>query len=165
MILLNKVLEKTLESPLGSKEIKPVNPKGNQPWILIGKTDAEAPIAWPADAKSWLTGKDLDAGKDWGKEEKRVTKDEMVGWHHQLNALEFEQTRRQWRTGKPGILQLMGPQRVRHDLVCDWIRIRTRKEILTHVITWMNLEGIVLREVRQSWKNIYMYMLWIRRYV
>ena len=110
-------------------------------------------------------GKDPDAGKDWGQEEKRVTKDEMVGWHHQLNALEFEQTRRQWRTGKPGILQLMGPQRVRHDLVRDWIRIRTRKEILTHVITWMNLEGIVLREVRQSWKNIYMYMLWIRRYV
>ena len=78
------VLEKTLESPLDYKEIKPVNPKGNQPWIVIGRTDAEAPILWPPDPKSWLTGKAPDAGKDWGQE-KGVTEDEMVGWHPRLN--------------------------------------------------------------------------------
>ena len=86
------VLEKTLESPLDCKEIKPVNPKGNQPWKLIGRTDAEAPILWPPDAKNWLIGKDPDAGKDWGQKEKGVTEDEMVGWHHGLNGHEFEQT-------------------------------------------------------------------------
>ena len=87
------VLEKTLESPLDSKEIKPVNPKGNLPQILIGRTDAkaEAPILRPPDAKNWLIGKDPDAGKDWGQEEKEVTKDEMVGWYHHLDGQEFEQ--------------------------------------------------------------------------
>ena len=85
------VLEKTLESPLGSKEIKPVDPKGNQSWIFTGRTNAEAPILWPADERSWLIGKDPDAGKDRGQEEKGVTEDEMVGWHHQLNWHEFEQ--------------------------------------------------------------------------
>ena len=88
------VLEKTLESPLDSKEIKPVNPKENQPWIFIGRTDAEAeaPILWPPDAKSWLTEKDPDAGKNWGQEEKAVTEDEMIRWHHWLNGHEFKQT-------------------------------------------------------------------------
>jgi len=85
-----------LESPLDCKEIKPVNPKGNQPWIFIGKNDAEAetPILWPPDTKSQLTGKDPDAGKDWGQEEKEVTEDETVGWHHWLNEHEYEQTPR-----------------------------------------------------------------------
>ena len=88
------VLEKTLESLLNSKEIKPVNPKGNQPRIFIGRADveAEAPILWPPDVKSQLTGKDPDARKDWGPEEKGTTKDEMVGWHHRLSGHEFEQT-------------------------------------------------------------------------
>ena len=85
------VSEKILESPLDCKEIQPVNPKGNQYWIFIGRTDAETPILWPPDAKSRLTGKDPDAGKDWGQE-KAVIEDEMVGWHHQLNRHEFEQT-------------------------------------------------------------------------
>ena len=87
------VLEKTLESPLDCKEIKPVNFKGNQPWIFIVGTDAEAgtPIFWPPDAKSWLVGKDPDAGKDWRLEEKAMTEDERVGWYHQLNGNEFEQ--------------------------------------------------------------------------
>ena len=87
------MLEKILESPLGNKEIKPVNPKGNQSGILTGRTDAEgeAPILWPPDVKSWLTGKDPDAGKDSGQEEKGVKEDEMVGWHHQLDGHEFEQ--------------------------------------------------------------------------
>ena len=78
------VLEKTLESPLDSKEIKPINPKENQLWILIGRTGTEAPILWPPDAESWLIGKDPDAGKDWQQEEKGATEGEMVGWHHKL---------------------------------------------------------------------------------
>ena len=86
------VLEKILESPLDNKEIKPVNHKGNQPWIFIGSTDAIAPILWLPDAKSQLIGKDPDAGKDWGQEEKGATKDEMVGWHDRLNGYEFEQS-------------------------------------------------------------------------
>ena len=87
------VLEKTLESPLDSKEIKPVHPKGNQSWIFTGRTNAEAetPITWPLDVKSRLIGKDPDAGKDWGKEEKGVREDGMLCWHHQLNGHEFEQ--------------------------------------------------------------------------
>ena len=89
------VLEKTLESPLDSKEIKPVNPKGNQPWIFTGRTHAEtkAPILWPPDMKSWLTGIDPDPGKDWGQKEKRAAEDEMVRWDHQLNRHECEQAR------------------------------------------------------------------------
>ena len=85
------VLEKTLESPLDSKEIKPVNPKGNQFWIFIRKTDAEAPIFWLPDAKSQLTGKDPDARKDWRQKEKGTIEDEVVEWHHWLNGHEFEQ--------------------------------------------------------------------------
>ena len=85
------VLEKTLESPLDCKEIQPVDPKGNQPWIFIGRTDAEAPIYWPRDAKSQFIRKDRDAGKDWRQEEKGMTEDEMVGWHHWFNGHEFEQ--------------------------------------------------------------------------
>ena len=86
------VLEKTFESPLDSKENESVNPKGNQPWISIGRTDAEAgaPIFWPPESKSWLIGKDLDAGKDWRQVEKGMTKDERVGWHHWLNRHKFE---------------------------------------------------------------------------
>ena len=88
------VLEKMFESPLDFKEIKPVNPKGNQSWIFIGRVDAkaEAPILWPPDEKSWLSGKDPDAGKDWGQKEKEATEDEMVGRHHWLNEHESEQT-------------------------------------------------------------------------
>ena len=86
------VLEKVLESPVEGKEIKPVNPKGNQSWIFIGRTDveAEAPVLWPHDAKSWFIGKDPDAGKDWREEDKSMTEDEMVGWHLWLNGHEFE---------------------------------------------------------------------------
>ena len=86
------VLEKTLESPLDCKEIKPVHPKGNQSRIFIGRTDAvaETPIFWPPDVKNWLIGKDPDAQQDWRQEEKGTTEDEMVGWHHRLNGHEFE---------------------------------------------------------------------------
>ena len=85
------VLEKTLESPLNFKEIKPVNPKENQPWTLIARTDAETPIFWSPGAKSWLIGKDPVAGKDWRQEEKGLTEDEMVGWYHRPDGHEFEQ--------------------------------------------------------------------------
>ena len=87
------MLEKTLESPLDSKEIQPVHPKGDQSWVFIGRTDVEAetPILWPPDVKNWLIGKDPDAVKDWRWEEKWTTEDEMVGWYHWLNGHEFEQ--------------------------------------------------------------------------
>ena len=86
------VLEKTLESPLDCKEIQPVHPKGDQSCVFIGRTDdeAEMPTLWPPDAKSWLIGKDPDAGRDWGQEEKGATENEMAGWHHQLDGHEFE---------------------------------------------------------------------------
>ena len=86
------VLEKTLESPLDCKAIQPVHPKGHQSWMFIGRIDAKAetPILWPPDVKNWLIGKDRDAGKDWRQEEKGMTEDEMVGWHHWLDGHEFE---------------------------------------------------------------------------
>ena len=85
------MLKKTLESPLDCKEIQPVHPKGDQFWVFIGRTDVEVeiPILWPPDSKSWLIGKDPDAGKDWGQEEKGMTEDEMAGWHYWLNAHGF----------------------------------------------------------------------------
>ena len=112
-ILTILVLEKTLESPSDSKEIKPVNSKGIQPWIFIGRTDAEAdvPVLWPLDAKSQLIGKDSDAGKDWRQEEKGATEDEMVGWHHTQWTWVWANSGRWWRTGKSGALQSVGSQR------------------------------------------------------
>ena len=104
------VLEKTLESPLDCRETQLVNPKGNQSWIFIGRTDAEAetPILWPPNSKNWLIGKDPDAGKDW-RQEKGTTGDEMVGWHHRLNGHGFEQAlgvddeQGIWGTVVPGV--------------------------------------------------------------
>ena len=98
------VLEKTIESPLDCKEIQPVHPK-DQSWIFTGRTDAdaEAPILWPPDAKNWLILKDLDAGKDWRQEEKGMTEDEMVGWHHWLDGLEFEQGPEEIGEGQGGL--------------------------------------------------------------
>ena len=88
------VLEKTLESPLDCKEIQPVHPEGDQPWDFFGRNDAntETPVLWPPHAKSWLMGKDSDAGRDWGQEEKGTTEDEMSGWHHWLDGCESEWT-------------------------------------------------------------------------
>ena len=110
-----------LKSPLDCKEIQPVHLKGNQSWIFqwifIGRTDAEAktPILWPPDVKSWLIWKDPDAGKDGRKEEKGTTEDGMVGWHHWLNGRVWVNSRSWWWTGRPGMLQSMGSQRVGHD--------------------------------------------------
>ena len=86
------VLEKTLESPMDGKKIQPVHPEGDKSWVFIGRTEAEAetPILWPTHAKSWLSGKDPEAGKDWGQEEKGTTEDEMAGWYHQLDGHESE---------------------------------------------------------------------------
>ena len=110
------VLEKTLESPLDCKEIQPVHPKGNQSWIFIGRTDAEAetPILWPSDAKNWLIWKDSDAGKDWRQEEKGMT-----GWDGWMASLTqstwiWASSGSWWWTGKPGVLQSMGLQKVGH---------------------------------------------------
>ena len=108
------VLEKTLENSLDCKEIQPVHPKGNQSWIFIDRTDAEAKtsILWPLDAKSWLIWKDPDAGKDWGPEEKGTTEDKMAsptGW-----TWVWVDSRSWWWTGRPGVLQFMGLQRVGH---------------------------------------------------
>ena len=114
------VLEKTLESPLDCKEIQPVHPKGDESWVFIGRTDAEAetPILWPPDGKNWLIWKDPDAGKDWRQEEKGTTEDEMVGCHHWLNeqwTWVWVNSGSWWWTGRPGMLQSMGLQRVRHN--------------------------------------------------
>ena len=119
---LNVVLDKTLESPLYYKEIKSINPKRNQPWIFIGRTDAEAeaPILWPPDAKSWLIRKDFNAGKGWRQEEKRMTENEMVGRHHWLNGREFEQSPGDGDgQGNLACLGFMMSQRVRHDWVTE----------------------------------------------
>ena len=122
------MLEKTLKSPLDSKEIQPVHPKGNQSGIFIGRTDAEAetPIRWPLDVKNWLLWKDLDAGRDWGQEEKGTTEDEMAGWHHWLDGHESE-----WTPGVGdgqgglGVLRFMESQRVGHGWVTEvnWTKI------------------------------------------
>ena len=111
------VLEKTLESDLYCKEIQSVHPKGDQSWVFIGRTDAEAEtlILWPPDVKNWLTGKDPDAGKEWRWEEKGMTEDEMVGWHHRLNGWVWVNSGSWWWTGRPGVLQSMVSQRVRHN--------------------------------------------------
>ena len=113
------VLEKTLKSPLDHMEIKPVNIKGNQLWIFIGRTDAEAPILWPLDAKRQLIRKDPDSGKDWGQEEKGMT-----GWDNCMASLTqlmwvWASSRRWWRTWKPGVLQSMGSQRIRYNWVTN----------------------------------------------
>ena len=121
------VLGKTLESPLDSKEMKPFNPKGNQPWIFIGRIDAEAeaPIFWPPDAKSHFSGKGTDAGKDWRQMEKTATEVEMVGWHHQFNGHELGQTLEdseglpRWLSGKESACQCRRLKRRRFD---SWVR-------------------------------------------
>ena len=118
------VIEKTLESPLDSKKIKPANPKGNQPWIFIGRTEAEAPILQPSDVKNWLTGKDPDTGKDWRKEEKG-TEDEMVGCNHWLSEHEFEPT--PWDSDGQGSQACCSSWGCRVQQDFDWIAVTNRK--------------------------------------
>ena len=115
------VLEKTLESPLDCKEIKPVYPKGNQPWIFTGMTDVEveALVLWSPDVKIHLTGKDPDAGNDWGQEEKGAAEDEMVGWHHWLTGHESEQTLGDSEDREAWCATALGSQRVRHNRAAE----------------------------------------------
>ena len=116
----SQLMEKIPESPLNCKEIKPVNPKGNQSWIFTGRTEAEAPILWPPDAKNWLTGKDPDAGKDWRQEEKGMTEDETAGWHHWLVSLsklqELVMNREAWCAAAHGVTK-------RQTRLSDWTEV------------------------------------------
>ena len=132
------VLEKTLESPLDCKEIKQVNPKGNQPWIFIGRTDAEdeAPILWLPDAKSWLIGKDPDVGKDWGQEDKGI-EDEMVGWHHLFNGYEFEHTLEDGE--EQGRLACCSPWGSKKLDMTEWLNNNKIYEICTHMFACVNM--------------------------
>ena len=130
------VLEKTLESPLDCKEIQPIHPKGDQFWVFIGGTDVEAetPVLWPPDAKSWLIWKDPDAGKDWGQEEKWMTADEMVGWHHGHNGHGFG-----WTLGvgdgQGGVLWFMASQRVGHNWATE---LNSTDGIMHSMVTIVN---------------------------
>ena len=117
LMLLNCSVGEDPWESLGMQEIQPVHPKGDQSWVFTGRTDAEAesPELWPPHAKSWLVGKDPDAGRDWGQEEKGMTEGEMVGWHHQLDGWVWVNSGSLWWTGRPGMLQFMGSQSVGHD--------------------------------------------------
>ena len=134
-MLWTVVLEKTLESPLDIRNIKPVNPKGNQPWIFIGKTDAEAeaPILWPPGVRSWLTGKDPDAGKDWRQEEKGMTEDETVGWHHWLNGHEFEQAQEVVRDREAWRAAVHVVTKSQNDLVTE----KQQLPMYIHLVTYL----------------------------
>ena len=129
------VLEKTLESPLDCKEIQPIHPKGNQSWIFIGRTDAvaETPILWPPEAKNRLIWKDPDAGKDWRREEKGTTEHEMVALLTQWTWV-WVNSRAWWLTGRSGMLQSMGSQRVRHDWESElnWVKDREAWHAAVH---------------------------------
>ena len=147
------VLEKTLQSPLDCKEVQPVHPKRDQSWVFIGRIDVEAetPILWPLDVKSWLIGKDPNAGKYWGREEKGTIEDEMMGWHHQLNGHGFG-----W-TGRPGVLRFMGSQIVRHNWATElnWSFRKTKiYRLLSTLLFLGEREG-----VRESLGEIYYWYL------
>ena len=165
----NVVLEKTLESPLDCKEIQPVHPKGDQSWVLIGRTDVEAetPVLWPPDVKSWVTGKDPDSGKDWGQEEKGMTEDEMVGWPHQLDGHGFGWT--------PGVGDGQG------GLVCcgSWGHKESWTELVAQLVkntpamqeTWgwsLGWEDPLERgKATQSsilaWRTLWTYSTWVKK--
>ena len=138
-MLLNVVLEKTLESPLDCQEIKPVHPKGDQSWVFIGRTDAEVetPILWPPDATSWLIWKDPDAGKDWGWEEKGTA--QRMRWLDGITDSMDMSSRSWWWTGRPGVLRYKELQRVGHDWATElnWTFKRAKGRSL--VQSWWSL--------------------------
>ena len=153
------VLMKTLQSTLDWKEIPPVHPKGDQSWVFIARTyvEAETPILWPPDAKSWLIGKDPDAGKDWGQEKKGTTKDEMVGWHHWLNGHGFGST--------PGVGDGQG------DLACcgSWV---CKESDMTEQVNWtdsvvcggLRYNTRVGRNLKSSHSRLETEMTWLSYY-
>ena len=128
-MLSNCVLEKTLESPLNSKESKLAAPKGNQPWLFIARTVAEAPMLWPSDVKSQVIGESLDSGKDWGQEEKGVAEEEIVGWHRRLSGHEFEQTLED-SEGRGG-LERCSPRGDKKSDTTKWLNSKNNKQHLT----------------------------------
>ena len=137
------LLEKTPGSPLDSKEIKPINPKGNQPWIFFGRTDAEAeaPLLWPPDAKSQLTGKGPDAGKDWRQEEKGMTEDGWMALPNQWTWV-WANSKRQWRIGKPGMLQSMGLQSWTR--LSDWTATSYQVRFIINIPFFLYIEYITV---------------------
>ena len=152
------VLEKTLESLLDCKEIQPVNPKGNQSWIFIGRTDAEAetPILWPLDVKNWLIWKDPDAGKDWSSEEKG-----MIGWDGWMASPTqwtwvWVNSGSWWWTGRSGVLQSMGSQRVRH----DW-ETELNWQLISKLLYYLSIfkKKIFFHNVLSKWHGFYL-LLW-----
>ena len=140
------VLEKTLESPLDFKEIQPLHPKGNQSWIFIGMTDAETPILWPPDVKNWLIWKDPDAGEDWRQEEKGTTRG-RDGWMASLTQWTWVwvNSGSWWWTGRPGVLQSMGSQRVKHNWVTElnWTESNVDGTLLTYV-SYVSTRGKII---------------------
>jgi len=148
------VLEKTFESPLDCKEIQLVHPKGNHFWIFIGGTDAEAetPILWPPDVNNWLLGKDPDAGEDWKWEEKGMTEDEMDGWHHRKTWI-WVGSGSWWWTGRPGVLQSMGSQKVRHDWATELNWRKDARELTCSLSFPTTYVDIVRRQLSTSQKG------------
>ena len=150
------VLEKTLESPLDSKEIQRVHPKGDQSWVFIGRTDAEdeTPVLWPPHVKSWLIGKDSDAGRDWWQEEKGTTEDEMARWHHWLDGHEFE-LNPGVGDGQGGLVcWFIGSQRVRH--MSDWTELSMAPPIRTRPsfpLTEVKSSQVALSHVQLLWPH------------
>ena len=139
-------LEKSLGSPLDCKEIQPVHPRGDQSWVFIGRTDAEAEsrILRPNDVTSWLIWKDPDAGRYWGQEEKGTTEDEMVVWHHGLDGQEWIDSGSLWWTGRPGLLWFLGSQTVGHDWATElnWRGVRNGKWLFNeHRIPFGKIES------------------------
>ena len=147
------LLEKTLESPFNCKKIKSVHSKGKQPWIFTGRTDGEteAPTLWSPDAKSRLIGKDPDAGKDWGQEEKGATEDEMAGWHYRLNGHEFEQTLGEVNDREAWCAAVHGFAKSRTWL-CDWTTPWVCKE--SDMTLWLN-NGSINRWMERKWEKYY----------
>ena len=144
------VLERTPESPMDCKEIQPVHSKGDQSWVFFGRNDAKAetPVLWPPHVKSWLIGKDSDAGRDWGQEEKGTTEDEMAGWHHQLDGHESEWTR--------GVGDGQGA------LACcnSWVR---KESDMTEWLNWTELKDKKKKFLQLMWHSIKRYMLLLPR--
>ena len=154
LMLLNCCVGEDSWESLGLQGDPPVHPKGNQSWIFTGRTDAEAetPIPWPPDAKSWLIGKEPDAGKDWGQEEKGKTEDEMVGCHHQLNWHGFEWTLGVGN-GQVGLACCgsWGRKELDHDWVTDlnWVRL-TNKKVRTQIINIRNERGVITTDLKHT---------------